>query len=157
MMAPFSTYLIAAGLLLFSLMIVNRFRGAGLMRKSVSRMVITFAVVLLAAGFTIHLRTPVGTPPPRTSAEEKQTVPKAEWSFTFEPMEVRWGGEIRLRVRPETEEFTVYFSGLPLPKRMVEKGTASVNIPANSKSGYITLDFKGTRVKAEEQLKVTRE
>lgn len=60
-----------------------------------------------------------------------------------------------MRVTPACDDFTVYFNGRPLPKKIVDEETVSVTIPANSKSGFFTLDFRGTRVEAGEQLTVT--
>ncbi len=153
---PLSTCLISAGLVLCAILIVDKARARGMFRRPAAITLAVCAALLFGTGLALHL----STPPPAGIIETTRQVARTEpvkWSFAFEPKGVRWGEEVRLRVTPETDDFTVYFNGRPLPKKTVGRGSAAVTIPANSKSGYFTLDFDGTRVEAGEQLTVTME
>ena len=156
---PLSGLLIAAGLALFSVLVVNRIKGAGLFGRSSRLALSCICVFLLALGLVLHLKVPPEGV--ALSARSRQTVvfpvtsQTSRWSFSFEPKTVRWGEDVRLRVTPTIEKIEVYLNGNPLPSRTIGPGAFVVTIPTISRSGYFTLDCAGTKVRATEELIVS--
>ena len=162
---PLPSLLIALGLLLTSVLIMNRVRKPPLFVKG-RPWLLGCAVILLAVGFALHFREPLPerpgsdhaaagggrlSPDGAVAATASAGRPSAAWSFSFDPKAVRWGDEVRIRVTPEKQKVTVYYNGTPLPARALGKGVFAVTIPSISKSGYFTLERQKTRVKAAEE------
>lgn len=150
---PVATLLIAAGLLLFSLLVVNRAKKTGLVNRWGEAALACLAALIFVAGLVLHIGTPS---PARPAPAPVRAAPGIEkrMSFSFEPKSVRWGDEVRLQIIPETEEVTIYLNGKPLVHRAVGKGTFVVTVPSMSKSGRLAVECAGRRVESSEELTV---
>ncbi len=162
--------LIALGLLVISIVIVNRIKKPSFLGKKVARALLACAIPVLVVGLTLHLKEPpaaTGPGPGRSPfsggwiwpgravhGAAKARMP-AGWAFSFEPRSVRWGQKVHIRVTPPREDVTVYYNGIPLPAHALGKGTFVVTIPPMSKNGYFILDSRGTQVEAEDRLVVS--
>jgi hypothetical protein len=156
-MPPLSSLLIAAGLVLFSVVVVNRVKGTTLFARRSFLIIAFVAGSLFAAGLFLHLRMPLGTGAhPQVLGP---TVPfrssTAQWIFSFEPKTVRWGEDVQFHVTPAIDKIEVYLNGNPLPSRTIRSGVFVVTIPTISKSGYFTLNCAGTKVRATAELIVS--
>jgi hypothetical protein len=156
-MPPLSSLLIAAGLVLFSVLVMNRVKGTTLFARR-SLLIFTFiAGSLFAAGLVLHLRTPpgIGGYPPVLGLAVPFQFPTSQWVFSFEPKTVRWGEDVQLQVTPAIDKIEVYLNGNPLPSRIIRSGVFVVTVPTISKSGYFTLNCAGTKVRATTELIVS--
>lgn len=151
---PAASLMIAAGLLLFSLLVVNRAKKTGLVNKRAEAAVVCLAALVFVAGLVLHIRTPL--PPASGAPAPVSAVPAAKGKvhFSFEPKTVRWGDEVRLQVTPDAEKVTIYLSGKPLVHRAAGKGVFVVTVPSMSKSGRLAVEYAGRRVESSEELTV---
>jgi hypothetical protein len=152
-----SSLLIAAGLVLFSVLVMNRVKGGGLFGRTSRFITGCTSGVLLALGLLLHFSTAPGT---LTGVQNRETTaphctqPAREFTFSFEPKAVRWGEKVRLQVTPEIEKVDVYLNGTPLPCRTIGRSLFVVTVPTIARSGYFTLDCGSTKVRAAEELVV---
>ena len=153
---PLSTILIAIAMLCLSVLIVTRVGGKISLTRATWVLILAIGVASLGAGLCLHLGE---KPADRQVVErvEKQDKRAADaFTFTFSPRHARWGQLVEIPVPFPAEGATVYLNGIPLPKRMSQDGrTLTVTIPTASKSGYIEIEHGGTRVRAQEQIRIT--
>jgi hypothetical protein len=151
---PLASLVIAAGLMLFSLLVVNRAKKTALVDRRWEAVLACLAALIFVAGLVLHLRTPL--PPASTAPAPVRAAPAADKkvSFSFEPKKVRWGQEVRLQVTPDAEKVTIYLDGKPLVHRAVERGVFVVTVPSMSKSGRIVVECAGRRVESDDELTV---
>ena len=167
---PLASLLICAGLLMLSMVIVQRAKKGALFAKATSRVLLWTGLAILALGLVLQLLGPPhdaarraaaspsgASSAPGAQAQTAATAPAlASWSFSFEPESARWGDEVRIRLVPAVENVTIYFNGTPLPHRALEKGVFAVTVPTISKSGYFVVEHGGAKVKADKELMVRR-
>jgi hypothetical protein len=155
---PLSGLFIAAGLVLSSVLVVNRFKGSGLFGLLLRRMLACVAALLIVVGLILHFEIPPGTVVRRHAIRRLAPAPVQPaplGSFSFEPKSVRWGEEVRIRMTPEVGKVDVYLNGTPLPCTSMGGGLFVVKIPSIAKSGYLALDYAGTKVRGAEELTVS--
>jgi hypothetical protein len=155
---PLSGLFIAAGLVLSSVLVVNRFKGTGLFGLLLRRVLACVAALLILVGLILHFETRPGTgvhPHAVRNVVPEPVQPAPPVSFSFEPKSVRWGEEVRIRVKPEVGKIDVYLNGTPLPCTSMGGGVFVVRIPSIAKSGYLALTYAKTKVRGTEELAVT--
>jgi hypothetical protein len=153
---PLSTILIAIAMLCVSVLIVSRLGGKISLSRAAWVLVLAVGVASLGAGLYLHLgeKPAGGQIVERADRKDKRTADA--FTFTFSPRDVRWGQLVEIQVPFPAESATVYLNGTPLPKRVGQDGrTLTVTIPTASKSGYIEIEHGGTRVRAQEQIRIT--
>ena len=164
---PLASFLICAGLLMLSMVIVQKAKKGALFNKATSRAMLWSGLAIFALGLTLQVLGPPNDaarhaaargpgPSPAPRAQAPPGAPSAPWSFSFEPESARWGDEVRIRLVPALENVTVYFNGTPLPHRALEKGVFAVIVPTISTSGYFVVEHGGAKVKADKELTIRR-
>jgi hypothetical protein len=152
---PFASLVIAAGLMLFSLLVVNRAKKIALVGRRWEAVLAGLAALIFVAGLVLHLSTPLppaATPVPAPVRAAPAANAKVRFSFT--PKEVRWGEDVRIEVTPEAEKVTIYLDGKPLVHRVAGNGVFTVTVPSMSKSGRLAVEYGGRRVESGEKLTV---
>ncbi len=151
---PLPSLVIAAGLMLFSLLVVNRAKKIALVNRRWEAVLACLAALIFVVGLVLHLKTPLPSSSPALAPVRAAPAADAKVSFSFEPKEVRWGEEVRLQVTPEAEKITIYLDGKPLVHRAAGKGVFVVTVPSMSKSGHLVVEYGGMRVESNEELTV---
>ncbi len=150
---PLASLIIAAGLMLFSLLVVNRAKKMALVNRRWEAALACLAAVVFVAGLVLHVRTPLPLPSPAPARAPAQAA-GTNVSFSFQPKQVRWGEEVRLHVSPDAKNVTVYLDGRPLVHRAADKGVLAVTIPSMSKSGRLAVECAGRRVESDGELTI---
>ncbi|MCK5799472.1 MAG: IPT/TIG domain-containing protein [Deltaproteobacteria bacterium] len=76
-------------------------------------------------------------------------------AFTVAPRNARRGSEVTLTLTPPSQGVSVYLDGRPLPHKVLAGGKQIVvTIPADAKSSYLEVEYKGRRYKAKKKLRV---
>ena len=150
---PLSSLLICLGLILLSVLLVDRAKKTALFGPRLLPVAACASGLLIVVGLVVHFSVPATGPSARRAAGPSETQPKPA-TFSFDPKTVRWGEEVRLHVAPEPEKIEVYLNGNPLPSKKVQSGLFAVIVPTISKSGYLTLKVSGAKVRATEELVV---
>ncbi|MCA9669702.1 MAG: IPT/TIG domain-containing protein [Myxococcales bacterium] len=87
----------------------------------------------------------------------KVTEPPPELSFRFAPLKVKRGDEVTIFVRPARQGVTIFFNDRPLPSRTFGGGQRHVvTIPADARSGYLEVSYRGRQYRAKKKLRVRR-
>jgi hypothetical protein len=151
---PFASLVIAAGLMLFSLLVVNRAKKMALVGRRWEAGLACLAALIFAVGLVLHVKTPLPSASTAPAPVRAVGAVDRKVSFTFEPKSVRWGEEVRIRVTPGTDRITIYLDGRPLVHRAADDGVFVVTIPSMSKSGRLAVECAGRRVEGNEELTV---
>lgn len=151
---PVTTLLIAAGLLVLSIVIVSRF-GSKVRLSGLA--LVCFLVVglgLFFSGLYLHVKeTPAET---KRIVQPKPSPPSGDaFTFSFFPSKVAWGQVVDVEVSVPADSVTVYLNGLPLIKKNVSGNRLQVTIPTNTKDGYLELEQNSKRVRAAQPLFIT--
>ena len=153
-MLHITTILIAAGLLVLSVVIVSRFSSK--VRLS-GLLLISFMMVglcLFLSGLYLHLKE-APTETQRSVRVRSTPAPVDAFTFSFTPTRVAWGEVVDIEASVPADSVTVYLNGLPLIKKNLSGNTLRVTIPTNTKDGYLELEQNGRRVRAAQPLVIT--
>jgi hypothetical protein len=83
------------------------------------------------------------------------TAAPPEVAFRVAPLRVYRGGEVTLFLTPPRRYVSVYYNGRLLPKRVLRNGAQLVvTIPADAKSGYFEIEYRGRRYRAKSRVRV---
>jgi hypothetical protein len=153
---PLSTIIIAIAMLAFSVVIVSKIGGKILLSRRAQTILLVFGAASFLVGIYLHLnQTPAAKL--RAAGVARQEKSKGEpFTFTFNPLQARWGDQVEIQVPFSAESITVYLNGMPLPKRVNVGGrTIRVTIPSGAKTGYLELERDGTRARASQPVSIS--
>ncbi len=151
---PLSTLVIAAAMLIFSVLIVSRMGGRIPLSARSKGLLLCAGILFFAAGLFLHWNE---TPPkqehqPKPSVADRRS---PQSTFTFKPSQARWGDEVEIELPVSAEDVTVYLNGMPLPKKVRESGTRiAIRIPSGAKTGWLELERNGVMTRAESPITI---
>ncbi len=142
-------------MLAFSFVIVSKIGGKILLSRRAQAILLVFGAASFLVGIYLHLnQTPAAKPRAAGVARQEKTAAES-FTFTFNPLQARWGDQVEIQVPFSAESITVYLNGVPLPKKINGGGrTIHVTIPSGAKTGYLELERDGTRARASEPVSV---
>ncbi len=126
-----------------------------MLSRRAQAILLVFGAAFFLVGIYLHLNQ-MPAAKPRAAGVARQEKSKGEsFTFTFNPLQARWGDQVEIQVPFSAESITVYLNGLPLPKRVNVGGrTIHVTIPSGAKTGYLELERDGTRARASEPISI---
>ena len=153
---PLSTIIIAIAMLAFSVFIVSKIGGKLLLSRRAQAILLVFGAAFFLVGIYLHLNQTPAAKPRAAGVAKREKSASESFTFTFNPLQARWGDQVEIQVPFSAESITVYLNGLPLPKRVNGGGrTIHVTIPSGAKTGYLELERDGTRARASERIVIT--
>jgi hypothetical protein len=150
---PLTTILMAAGLLVLSIVIVGRFGGKIRLSGPILACFILVGLGLFLSGLYLHLKEAPSDN--QRIVQSKPSPPVDAFTFSFAPSKVAWGQVVDIETSVPADSVTVYLNGLPLIKKNLSGNTLQVTIPTNTKDGCLELEQNGKRVKAAQPLIIT--